>query len=763
MPDYHFRELSPHDFEILVRDVLQRAWGITLESFASGRDRGIDIRYSTAGGDVVVQCKHYPHDNWNSLHRTLREEVAKVRILQPQRYVLVTSMALTPDRKAEIQSLFTPYCKAPSDVLGRDDINNLLGLHPEVERSHHKLWLSSVPILTRVLNSGIFAEQEAEHASITRRISRFVENPSIRRASDILSRHHFVMVTGVPGIGKTTLAEMLMISHIADGYECFRVWESVEEARRVLQRGKRQLFYFDDFLGRTGLKDQIHRNEDERLVRFIRELQHLPNTKLILTTREYILNQAKAFMEALATEDIEIGRCILELRDYTQHIRAQILYNHLYFSTLPSEHLEAFVESRIYRTIVRHPNYNPRILEAMTDALNVRTMPSHEYPKQFIEALNKPHRIWKVAFDRHLSREAQHLLLVLVTLPDVTRLLDLEHAFEHFHAGRSGKYGHPRSPYDWQRAAKELEGNFIRTELNDSAVLVQFHNPSIRDFLESHLVECSVDADDLSEFARYAAQQVTIWHILKRKGQHLLVPERIVELATRYWRSRGSGTPEVRRVMYAGLGLRWENLYQSILQQYMTLLQIVTGHGPRTESVLHEPTTDLLVYLRSGDPNRTELVRLLDRLLKPVSAREPHWQELIATAVEQLLNVDRYYQVDDFQSAIDFLDSHPDVAPLDARGRLTNAFNAFIDEEVRALMDESDADTRLSWFDSLEKVAGALDLDLPITRQEVEEDIPELESDDEDSGWSASAASPERMSDDALDALFDSLRHHGER
>jgi hypothetical protein len=44
MADYDFRTLSPHDFELLCRDLLQEWLGVTLESFTMGRDSGLDFR-----------------------------------------------------------------------------------------------------------------------------------------------------------------------------------------------------------------------------------------------------------------------------------------------------------------------------------------------------------------------------------------------------------------------------------------------------------------------------------------------------------------------------------------------------------------------------------------------------------------------------------------------------------------------------------------------------------------------------------------------
>lgn len=51
---------------------------------------------------------------------------------KPTRYILVTS-GLTPQRKDELLALLSPWCVATSDILGKDDINNLLTQYEDIE------------------------------------------------------------------------------------------------------------------------------------------------------------------------------------------------------------------------------------------------------------------------------------------------------------------------------------------------------------------------------------------------------------------------------------------------------------------------------------------------------------------------------------------------------------------------------------------------------------------------------------------------------
>jgi len=103
MPDYDFKTLSPIDFEILIRDLLQKELKISLESFKAGRDEGIDLRFCADNSNhLIVQCKHYAESGFKQLLRDLKKELGKVKKLNPKRYVFVTSVGLSPGNKDKI-------------------------------------------------------------------------------------------------------------------------------------------------------------------------------------------------------------------------------------------------------------------------------------------------------------------------------------------------------------------------------------------------------------------------------------------------------------------------------------------------------------------------------------------------------------------------------------------------------------------------------------------------------------------------------------
>src|SRR5208283_3594827 len=257
--------------------------------------------------------------------------------------------------------------------------------------------------------------------------------------------------------------------------------------------------------------DKLQKNEDQRLMELIEEAVANKNWRFILTTREYILNAAKIRYEALAHPPVDLTPCIIELADYTRPIRARILYNHIFFSDLPSAYKRALLEGRRYEQILEHQNYNPRIIDHMTQVRNVAHVVPTAYFDNFLENLANPTRIWDHAFRNQLTEAAQHVLLVMGSLPDEVLVSDLEIAFNAFYQYRRTKLGFSTSSRDFEHALKELDGNFIKTALIGKDQIVTFHNPSVSDFIESYLADSPTDVFDLIEGAAFFDQFMHLW------------------------------------------------------------------------------------------------------------------------------------------------------------------------------------------------------------------------------------------------------------
>jgi hypothetical protein len=278
MPNYNYEALSPQDFEEFSRDLLQAEWNVALEAFKEGRDTGIDLRYATSPDNtVIVQCKHYAKSGFAALLRHLRDsELPKIEKMNPDRYVVVTTVSLSPDNKQSILQTLNPYVKSTSDIFGVDDLDGLLARYLNVERANFKLWLTSTGVIDRILHNAEVCQTEFEVERIRRKLPLFVQNQAYPQAKEILKTTRILVVSGPPGIGKTTLAEMLLFSSLEEGYEPVVIEANIAEGKKLYRRGARQIFCYDDFLGQTFLGDRreyFGQNQDKAVVDFMENVR----------------------------------------------------------------------------------------------------------------------------------------------------------------------------------------------------------------------------------------------------------------------------------------------------------------------------------------------------------------------------------------------------------------------------------------------------------------------------------------------------------
>ena len=482
MAEYDFLILQPNEFENLTRDLLQKREDVFIESFAIGRDGGIDLRFTSPKGkkQVIVQAKRYK--DYAKLKGVLKDEVVKVRKLNPARYIISTSVGLTPDNKTEIKSMFSPYIKDTKDILGRNDLNDLLGQYPDVEKQYYKLWLGSTAVLDDILNKRINNWSEMTLEEARKDVSLYVMNDSFERALTILKENRYVIISGIPGIGKTTLSRMLAYQILAKDYDEFIKVNSMDDASQKLQKGKKQVFFYDDFMGSSFL-DIKEIGFENKLLLFIEKVKREPDKLFILATREYILAAAKRQYEKLALSKIDIAKCTIDLSNYTEEIRANILYNHLADADLPIEYIKALLEWKRYLKLIKHDNFNPRIIESFLKQQVYKTEKPEGFVKQFLDFFDRPNSVWEYAFSK-MAKLEQYAMYVRATMG--SRPVYLKDWYEASHYYVNSQFGAAQAnelEEEWQNMLKDLLGTFILTERVGGNELVKYHNPSVYDFL----------------------------------------------------------------------------------------------------------------------------------------------------------------------------------------------------------------------------------------------------------------------------------------
>lgn len=699
---YDFKVLSPADFEDLTRDLLQQLWKVKLESFKTGRDQGIDLRYAVVPGhSTIIQCKHYVGSTVAKLIHDLRtKEMPKITRLAPQFYVLVTSLQLSPADKDKLVSVLQPYVRTPDTIIGAEDLNNLLGLHSEIETKHFKLWLSSTAVLERVLYNASQVETDFNVDRVRRALPLYVQTENYSRAMKILEESKFVIISGVPGIGKTTLADMLLFAHLEAGYHPVVIKSKSVEGRDRFKQDARQIFYFDDFLGETFLGnrfDFLGDKEDSAILEFMEMVSRSKHSRMILATREHILRHAFQISEHFRRQrgGLADHRCILELDDYTLLDRGRILYNHIFFSDLPKTYKAELLKDAFYIEILKHRNFNPRLVEWLSRYINVKALPSTAYRSEVERILENPEELWSIAFEQQISEASRSIILSLYSLGGSAPLPRLEVAWKALHLHRAKKYNWKTAAEDWRRSLQDLEGGFLTFNRGKAA----FVNPSVKDFLDSMLTRDTDHLDDLLLASCSFEQVATIWSLATSEkgerlrgmfrespgqligaiGQNLQNPhEEKVEVMFGHAVRERDLRPEVRLRTMVSIAeeTRAEPTLQATADYAQTMFSYWRSHGtPDLEvgvSILHfldRARWEKLISLRLSQGIKSAMLFSLDNNSEPdardistiigyAESEKAHWSE---TEQQTLVEIAQYYLDNYFDDELDNIDDESDL------------------------------------------------------------------------------------------------------
>ncbi len=527
MNHYDFVQLNDKEFEIFAIELLSAYLDKRIERFKSGKDKGVDGRFfSDAGEEIVIQCKHYIKTGHRGLVSKLKNvERGKVLALSPKRYIFITSLPLSRENKKEISSIFHPYIKREDDVYGQEDLNSLLSQHHAIEERHFKLWISSSTVLRKFMNRAIVGRSRSELEQIERKSVKYVQTENHNRALELLKKNNVLIISGEPGIGKTILAENLCLYFISKDYEFIDMQESLSEAEAIFSKNKKQIFYFDDFLG-SNYFEAIENKKDSHIVKFIDRV-HTDDLKLfILTSRTSILNNGISYSSVFANSKIRKNEFLLTIEGLCKMDKAKILYNHIWHSELSESFIDEIYKEKRYKDVIAHSNFNPRLIEFITDVERISTEKSAEYWKHIQETLDNPKDIWDLCFKKQNNQFVRGLVVLAVFNGGSIPEEELRSAFSRMK--NLGKMiPQTNVAKDFSSSASLATRSFLNRTQSSGGFVYSLFNPSIADYV---LAEYINDIDYLTLVFKSLESVRSLESIVSFEAENMLSSSQLLKL-----------------------------------------------------------------------------------------------------------------------------------------------------------------------------------------------------------------------------------------
>jgi len=519
---YDLSSLNDYEFEQLCKDIMSKKLDQKLQTFARGRDGGIDISDNQLKSQIIIQAKHYPRSSVSSLMTSLGKEVRKVATKQPQQYFVCTSLELSREKKEKICEMFSGYMADISHIIDKGDIDGFLSReeNQEIVQKHYKLWLCASNVLSLIQNTDVFVDCEELMGDIEEQRLFFVETQSYREAKEKLNNEQVVILVGAPGVGKTTLSKMLVMDCCSDGFSVrFTSTNEISAIKRVLTSDpkKKEVVLLDDFLGQHYLNlEESKPNELKSLLAFIKRN---PAKRIILNSRITIFNEATikyAEMRKLV-DRYEKQKYVVDMDKEHSLDKAKILYNHLYFNQLPEDYFVALKENKAYFEFITHKNYNPRIIEFVTMKRNWQEVKPEEYVAYIRYQLNNPDEVWKNEFNHRMESIDRIFMNTLYSLTN--NVIDSEILKEAFYSRLKDEEGIDTSKNQFEEVIKRLSESVLKRTEKGFSVL----NPSINDYLSHSISSNEVEKLKIIETAVYAEQ------MLKMEDSFELVSEGLAD------------------------------------------------------------------------------------------------------------------------------------------------------------------------------------------------------------------------------------------
>ncbi|MDE6475090.1 MAG: restriction endonuclease [Clostridia bacterium] len=487
----NYNNLSDVEFENLCQDVMSSKLGEKLHKFAPGSDGGIDLRNDRR--NIVVQVKHYMNSTTSQLLDSLKKEVSKIDRLNPKEYYVCCSKQLSPNKIDEIYNLFSKYMSSISNIITLNEIDDFLIDEKNIEilKKHYKLWIGSTNIIEDIFTKDIGLDSEILFSEIEAEMNLFVRTKAYDVAVDCLEKTRTLLIIGEPGVGKTITSKMLILYYLSKDYKLRYTTDctNLSDLKKALSQNPdvKEIIFLDDCFGQAYFR--MKETQGNELLYIIKHVNLHSNKILILNSRVTIYSEAKTKTPALVKsfDNKEYKLFVLDMSNINDIDKAEILYNHLYFEKIEPEYFDAIKYNKRYNEIIKHPNYNPRIIEFISKKSIYKKILPKDYFQFIISNLKNPKLIWQDEYENRLDAVDRLLLTTIYSLTDTNVSINLVKKCFEYRLREINNIDFSLNHFEM--SLKRLEKAFVKIVDSYGRQMIAMVNPSVNDFLDSYLNE----------------------------------------------------------------------------------------------------------------------------------------------------------------------------------------------------------------------------------------------------------------------------------
>ncbi len=580
MSNYNLERLGWFNFEKLVSTLLRQVIGSGLSSFSGSTDQGRDATFSgeanfpsndvSLEGEWIFQVKFRDYQGRdisqirNELERTIEDELDKITNKYDHEcdiYVFITNCPLTANNKETLQAVIESSVEISSGfVLGNQDIEELLDLHPRVVRAFPQLM--GIKQLKELVNWGI-SQRSIEYLSqVQQELDTFVVTQPYVKALELLYKQHFCILTGAPKMGKTCNAEAIAAAFATDDFSVYDL-RSQRDFYDIYDPDDKQLFICDDVFGDISLQADKKDEWTHSLKKLLRALDN--NHKLIWTARSYILKEA--IEHSKLTEDrphLNHDTVVVNVENLVELEKAMILYNHAKKANLPEPVKDVIKKG--CKEIVKNEYFAPESIRQLCTGEIVKfteeAADKAEVIQKVLAFLKSPGVAWQKAF-KNSPAAVQYICLQIMAEGGSIYYNVLSQKYESEVEEKGLKW------ISFSDALAWAEGTFLKRKQSGQNVNVQFYHPSMRDLLTELIQKDKVsrriyiDKMSFREFANLITAIVNDGGEGSQEHKVLITDEDDIELLSIYIREKVIG----------------ELNYNKIITILSELLSFIEKHG----------------------------------------------------------------------------------------------------------------------------------------------------------------------------------------